>query len=172
MEIILEIVKITIPAVIVFLTVYVLMKYHYRKVYSIEVLKTRNENINTTLPLKLQAYERLALFCERISPQSLIFRLKKDSVSAEDLKNLMILTIKQEFDHNITQQIYVSDSLWDIVTIGKNQLIEIISSSRKAQKTEDVEEFLNILLTVLDEKNPIDTTLKAIRKEVELFFNY
>ncbi len=169
METVLEIIKITVPALIVFLTVYVSMKYHYKKVYSIELLKSRNENLNTTLPLKLQAYERLALFCERISPQNMIFRLKNDSINVQDLTNLMILTIKQEYDHNLTQQIYVSDSLWQIVNLGKNQLIELISSVGKA-KHGSVDEFTTILLTALDEKDPIETTLKAIRKEVELFF--
>lgn len=76
MDTITEIIKYTFPALIVFATVYFMMKYHYRNWYSIEMAKLRNDSAKTTLALRLQAYERLALFCERISPENLLLRIK------------------------------------------------------------------------------------------------
>ncbi len=171
MDIFLEILKITIPALIVFITVYVMMKYHYKKVYTLESMKLRNESSKTTLPLRLQAYERLALFCERISPENLILRLKTKGMSGQELKNLMILTIKQEFDHNLTQQIYVSNSLWNIIVMSQKQIIDILSAAGKAVNANDADSYANIVLEAISEKNPVDTALKAIRKEVEIYFD-
>lgn len=171
MEAFLEIIKITIPALIVFLTVYVLMKYHYKKIYTLETLKLRNESANATMPLRLQAYERLALFCERISPDSMLLRFRTQATTGKDLERLLILAIKQEYDHNLTQQIYVSESLWNIVELCKNQVMDIVSTAGKAQDADNPNIFSEIILNALEESNPVDTTLKAIRKEVEIYFN-
>ena len=171
MDTILEIIKITIPALIVFLTVYFMMKYHYKKVYTLEAMKLRNDTANTTMPLRLQAYERLALFCERISPDNLLLRFRKESISGNDLEKIMILAIKQEYDHNLTQQIYISERLWSIIDLCKTQVIEIISRAGQAENSDDTNSFSEIILNAIEEKNPVETTLKAIRKEVEIYFN-
>lgn len=171
MDAVLEIIKITIPSLIVFLTVFVLMKYHYKKIATIESMKLRSENANSTMPLRLQAYERLALFCERISPENMLLRFKKESTNGKDLERIMILAIKQEYDHNLTQQIYISESLWNIINMCKSQVMEIISRSGSAEGASNPNVFAEIILDALEEKNPIDTTLRAIRKEVEIYFN-
>ncbi|MGE5356362.1 MAG: hypothetical protein ACM3PT_09015 [Deltaproteobacteria bacterium] len=171
MDTIAEVIKFTVPALIVFLTVFFMMKFHYRNWYSIEMAKLRNESAKTTLALRLQAYERLALLCERISPENLLLRIKTAQMSGEDLKNLLFIAIKQEYDHNLTQQIYVSDQLWSIIEISKNQVIQLISMSYEASHSRDVEYFAETLVKAIDEKNPTDMALKAIRKEVELFFS-
>lgn len=82
---------------------------------------------NTVLPLQLQAYERLALFIERIRPQSLIGRVYQPVLSAVDMQIALVQTIKNEFDHNVTQQIYVSAAAWDAVKTLKEQTISIIN---------------------------------------------
>lgn len=169
MDTILEILKYTIPSLILFATVYFMMKYHYRNLYNIENAKLRNESSKTTLALRLQAYERMAMFCERISPENLIFRMKTSEMSVEELKTLMLLAIKQEHDHNMTQQIYISDKLWEIIELCQNQVMEIISLS--ADSAKDIESFSNNIFETLDKQNPIDKTLKAIRKEVEIYFS-
>lgn len=171
MNTVLEIIKITIPAFIVFLTVYVLMKYHYMKIYTLEKMKLKNDNANATMPLRLHAYERLALFCERISPENMLLRFRKEATSGKDLERILILAIKQEYDHNLTQQIYVSESLWSIIDMCKDQVMEIVSRAGQAQNSDDPNIFSEIILNALEERNPVQTTLKAIRKEVEIYFN-
>ncbi len=171
MDTLLEIIKITVPALVVFLTVYILMKYHYMKVYTMEKMKLKNENSNKTLPLRLQAYERLALFCERITPENMLLRFRKDATTGKDLEQLLILAIKQEYDHNLTQQIYVSESLWSIIKMCKNQVIELVARAAKAPDSDDPNVFSEIVLTALDESNPVKTALKAIRNEVEIYFS-
>ena len=72
-----------------------------------------------SLPIRLQAYERLTLFLERISPQNLLKRVSPISQEVEDYKSLIIQTVEQEYEHNLSQQIYVSDPCWRIVSAQK-----------------------------------------------------
>ena len=81
------------------------------------------------LPLRLQAYERLALFTERISPGALVLRLHKSSMSSGSLHSALISTIREEFGHNVTQQIYVSDKAWSKVMKAKEETIRLINLS-------------------------------------------
>ena len=81
-----------------------------------------------SLPIRLQAYERLTLFLERISPQNLLKRVSPISQEVEDYKSLLIQTVEQEYEHNLSQQIYVSYPCWRIVSVAKNSTIQTIVS--------------------------------------------
>lgn len=81
----------------------------------------------TVLPLQLQAYERLALYVDRITPQSLIGRIYQTGMSAVDMQISMVQSIKAEYEHNITQQIYVSATTWEAVKTLKEQTISVIN---------------------------------------------
>ncbi|MHB1922730.1 MAG: DUF7935 family protein, partial [Chitinophagaceae bacterium] len=78
------------------------------------------------LSLQLQAYERLVLLMERISPQQLIQRLYQPELTAEEMKFLLLKAIQSEFDHNLSQQIYVSETAWDAISNAKEQEIHFL----------------------------------------------
>lgn len=166
---ILEVIKYILPALVVFATIYYMMKKYHSQQYDMEVLKFRQGESKNTLPLKLQAYERLALLCERIRPEQLLIRLNTPNMTAQALRNAMLVAVQKEFEHNITQQIYVSDNLWKIITLSKDQVLNLISS---IQIEED-----NVSQSAADEMfkslskfniNPVDQALKAIKQETEL----
>lgn len=77
--------------------------------------------------LQLQAYERLILLIDRIALPNLIHRVNQSELSAREMQHLLIYTIRQEFEHNITQQIYVSAEAWDAVRNYKEQNLLIIN---------------------------------------------
>jgi hypothetical protein len=79
------------------------------------------------LPLQLQAYERMALYVDRITPQSLIGRIYEPGLSAVDMQIAMIRQIKAEYEHNVAQQIYVSSMTWEAVKTLKEQTISVIN---------------------------------------------
>lgn len=79
------------------------------------------------LPLQLQAYERIVLFVERISPQSLISRVNQPGFTVLDMQIGMVSSIKSEYDHNVSQQIYVTAAAWEAVKTVKEQTISIIN---------------------------------------------
>lgn len=79
------------------------------------------------LPLQLQAYERMALYVDRITPQSLIGRIYQPGLSAVDMQIAMVQHIKAEYEHNVAQQIYVSAMTWEAVKTLKEQTISVIN---------------------------------------------
>ena len=169
--ILLEIVKILIPAILVFVTAYSILKTYLGKQYQMKLLETKNSLKKTTIPLKLQAYERLSLLCERISPQNLILRLKTPGMKTEDLHMAMLIAIQQEFDHNISQQVYVSDNLWSIIKYARQHTVNTISAIATDIESGEVASVLaDKLLDHLDqsEEKPLDTAQRAIRREASL----
>ncbi|WP_109698779.1 DUF7935 family protein [Chitinophaga deserti] len=87
----------------------------------------KGENPNIVLPLQLQAYERIILFVERIAPQNLISRVNQPGFTVLDMQIGMVSSIKSEYDHNVSQQIYVTPTAWEAVKTVKEQTISIIN---------------------------------------------
>ncbi len=168
----LEILKYTIPALIVFATVYILIKKFLDQQYSLENLKFRQEQMSITLPLRLQAYERLAVLCQRISLDNLGYRLTAGETGADALGKAMLVAIQQEFDHNVGQQIYVSNKLWEIITATKNTMQTLISDAIVATKGQPAQALLDKAHQLQGELggDPTLTAIKAIKKEMEIVF--
>jgi hypothetical protein len=102
-----------------------------------QVQKTANDNF-LTKPLRLQAYERLVLLVERIALPNLISRLSQPGLSARDMQFLLLESIKQEYEYNSSQQIYVSETAWNVVRSLRDQnllMINTISKSLPADAT-------------------------------------
>ncbi len=168
-ETILEIIKITVPALIVFLTIYYLMKQYNEQQYQLKMLEFKQKQQDKTLPLRLQAYERLSMFCERISLSNLVFRMRQENMTAKDLKIAMILAIQQEFEHNLSQQVYVSNDLWQIINIAKNETMAIINLLANGLAADaGSSELSQAIFKYLDEKEigAIDQAKVAIKKEI------
>jgi hypothetical protein len=128
MEAFTEILKITIPALIVFFTAWVLL----RNMITNDQDKRRQElilqNNRTLTPIKLQAYERIVLFLERISLESLLVRVSSPEMTASQLHTALLSAIRSEFEHNLSQQIYMSQQAWEVVRNARSNLIKIINS--------------------------------------------
>lgn len=168
-EVLLEIVRYTAPALIVYFTVFHLLKEHLKNERHIRVMRNKQDSKEITLPLRLQAYERLALFCERIRIPNLVMRLQNTSIRAKDMQAAMLITIKQEFEHNVAQQIYVSKDLWKIIDMAKNQTITVITNTTQNLGEQATAADLGQALFVAMDKQtqqPLDTALLAIKTEV------
>jgi len=119
------------------------------------------------LPLRLQAYERMALFLERITPSKLLIRVSPTSSNKEDYESLVIANIEQEFEHNLSQQIYVSDECWNIITAAKNATIQLIRKASMLEKTSTANKLREVILTeMMEKKAPSDAALAYIKEEV------
>jgi hypothetical protein len=114
-----DILKITIPALLVFLAGYLALSAMIRNDANRRRLELMLNNQKVTLPLRLQAYERLTLFLERISPESLIVRVNKAGMSAQKLQTALLESIRAEWEHNLSQQLYVSHEAWELVKNAK-----------------------------------------------------
>lgn len=119
------------PSVVVFLTAFYLLRQFLGSRNGAQnnqlMAEMKQQDRKHTLPLRLQAYERLSLFLERIGPGTLVFRVHKNSMSARMLHAELLATIREEFEHNVTQQIYVSDRAWQQVKMAKEETLRIIN---------------------------------------------
>lgn len=131
MEIILELLKYTLPALVVALVVYLMLNAHHNNEYKLKLLQLKSDNSKDLVPLKLQAYERLTLFVYRTSPENLLPRLTTPGMSAMQLKNAVLISIQQEFEHNITQQVYISSGVWGAIVAFKNTFAHVVNDQSK-----------------------------------------
>jgi hypothetical protein len=86
-------------------------------------------NNKTVLPVKLAAYERLVLFLERMEPQSIVIRTAENGMTAIELQRDLLATIRAEFEHNYSQQLYVSDNAWKAVTETKDVMVQLVNQT-------------------------------------------
>ncbi|NNK69118.1 MAG: hypothetical protein HKO96_01475, partial [Flavobacteriaceae bacterium] len=105
-----------------------------------------------TLPLRLQAYERMVLFLERIAPNNLIPRIQPTSSDKNSYEVLLIATIEQEYDHNLSQQIYVSDECWNVIAAAKAATVQIIRKAGLSDKIDSSDKLREVVLTEMMEK--------------------
>ncbi len=125
----LEILKYTLPALIVFLTAVIIIRRFIKNDQERRRFEIRVMNQKNITPVRLQAYERIVLFLERIAPDSLIMRLNEPNLTAGELQSNMLKTIRAEFDHNLSQQVYVSNRAWEVVKSAKSNIIKIINTA-------------------------------------------
>ena len=120
-----------------------------------------------SMPLRLQAYERMAIFLERITPSKLLIRVAPLSSNKEDYEALIIASIEQEFEHNLSQQIYLTDDCWNIICAAKNATIQLIRKASLLEKTDTANKLREVVLTEMMEKRaPSDAALSFIKQEV------
>lgn len=125
-----------------------------------------------TLPIRLQAYERLALLTERLSLGNLLKRIKPVGDDKQSYEDLLINTIEQEFEHNLVQQIYVSRECWNIIKTAKNSTISKIRKTNMSSNIDGAQKLRETLLQdLLDQNNsPNDLALQVIKKELKSLF--
>lgn len=123
-----------------------------------------------TLPLQLQAYERLVVFIERISPEQLVYRLGKIDLPAGELYTLMIQDIREEYAHNVSQQIYVSQVAWDAVVHAKEYMISQLNVliSQLPAEARSATLCKQLLAEHLKQQpSPLQVALDVLRKEAK-----
>jgi hypothetical protein len=149
--------------------IYTMVDKYLTQRNNIRMLEMQQKRQQTSLSLRLQAYERLLLLCERISIPNLVGRLRTEGSSASDLRMAMLIAINQEFEHNVTQQIYVSEKLWKILLMARDNTANSLDIvAQKLDKSATSEAFIGELGTFLTEQNggdSIATAQNAIRQE-------
>ncbi|MBE0639245.1 MAG: hypothetical protein IH598_12060 [Bacteroidales bacterium] len=129
MDVFIEILPYTLPLLIVSGTVLIVIRLFFKQEKDRSVSLQKAEALKTILPLRLQAYERIILFLERTEPSQVISRLLPHHITARELQHEGILSIRQEFEHNFTQQLYISENAWEAVKLAKESAIHLINKS-------------------------------------------
>jgi len=128
MDTFLEIIKISVPALLVLITAWFVIRNMLKDDQDRRHQDALLQTVKVLTPIKLQAFERIVLFLERISTESLIIRISKTDMSAQQLHAMMITTIRSEFEHNLSQQIYMSNEAWELVKNAKETTVRLINN--------------------------------------------
>jgi hypothetical protein len=142
---------------------------HQTQTFFLQNKKNRDQ---ITLPMRLQAYERLILLCERIELADLVLRLKSPGSGASELQAALLVAIQQEYEHNLTQQLYISEELWQILMLAKNKTMDLVSiASQSLSATASGDDYVKQLfeLASREEKLPSQIAKSAIKTESSLW---
>lgn len=164
---IIELAFYTLPAIITGLVAYYFFNLHTKNEEGRRRYLLMKENQKDALPLKLQAYERMALFLERINPSKLLIRVTPYNDNKNDYEAHLIQHIEQEFEHNLTQQIYVTDECWTIINTAKNTTIQTIRKANMSEKVDSPNKLREVILSdLLDNQSPSHVALGYLKEEV------
>jgi hypothetical protein len=169
----LDILKYTMSGLGVVWIAFYLIKPYLDKSERIQLLEFKKSIANHTLPLRLQAYERIVLFIERINPENLLIRLNATGYSAAELQSIIITEVRSEYQHNITQQIYVTSRAWGIAKRVKDDTLNLVSGAIKSlpENATGLDLSRSILITLSQlENNPYEIGAELIRKDLEDLF--
>ena len=170
-ETFIEIVKFVIPALIVFAVSWRLVSKFLDDNRHARLLELKKEQVAHITPLRVEAYERLTIFLDRISPDNLVLRHSQSGQSASELRNSLIHNITEEFNHNVSQQIFVTNGAWEMVKAVKEQIMGIIDTcySQCTPETSGPELGKKILTYLMQEKRlPTQTAIEFLKKEIEV----
>ncbi|MEO6306023.1 MAG: hypothetical protein ABIP51_22945 [Bacteroidia bacterium] len=174
MEGLIEILKIFLPAVAVFAAAFFVVQRFLENDQKRREHELRKISQASLTPLKLQAYERIVIFLERIHPNTIVVRVNKHGMTAQQLHVELVKTIKSEYEHNLSQQIYISYNAWELVKTAKEEIIKLINiSATKVPHENSSNDLAMMVLNItanLDKKLPNEVALEYIKKEVSQIF--
>lgn len=164
-----DLIKYIVPALIVLLTSYLVMKNFLDKEINSAKLNLKISNAKIITPIRLQAYERLVLFLERISPESLFVRVFEAGMTPEVLHKSLLKTVRTEFEHNISQQVYISEDAWENIIIAKESVLRLINTAASSQKAKiSAQEFGKIVIEAYNsvDNNPTQAAIEILKREL------
>ncbi|MEZ4774972.1 MAG: hypothetical protein R3D00_17445 [Bacteroidia bacterium] len=174
-EILGEVLKYSIPAVLVLLAVKFTNDYHTRRSLMKEGRELRKTTIQTHLPLKFSAYERAVLFLERISPENLVPRIGSQGKSVGQLERELVHEISSEYEHNLVQQLYISYQGWSAVVHAKNAMIEVIRKAASELPADEKGLILSkkiIEICATWEEHPTHKATFLLKSDILKIFNF
>ncbi len=169
----LDILKYILPAGVVFATAYYLIKVMLDNESRKRLMEIKLKNQTTVTPVRLQAYERIVLFLERISPNNLIFRVFDPEFSSAQFQAILTQAIRDEYEHNLSQQLYISSPAWEIVKNAKEEMIKMINVAAVELSSEaNATELSGKIFAMSSEINqlPVNKAIEVLKNEVRQLF--
>ncbi len=168
-----ELAKYILPTVVLCLAVLLILNHFSKREKTklkFDLIKSNNKVIT---PIKLQAYERVIIFLERIRPDALALRLTKPGMTAKQIQMEMLLTVRNEFNHNLSQQLYLSEESWSAVVYAKEQITRMINLTGTKVAPKNISQaFTSVFIEIYNdaETKPVETSVNMLKKEAAQFF--
>ncbi len=129
MEPFIQLLTILIPAGLVLYGMYLVVCSFLQKEFDRNLIEIKNKSTEVALPIRLQAYERMTLFLERISPNNLVLRLNRQGISAQEFRQLLEQEVREELSHNYSQQVYMSDTCWQNIKNAADEVYVLVQEA-------------------------------------------
>ncbi|HOJ66780.1 MAG: hypothetical protein KBG33_07650 [Paludibacteraceae bacterium] len=168
-----EILKLLIPALLVLLTAYLLLDRLLKNEEKRRNFELFKSNYSVITPIRLRAYERLMLVLERTIPNNLILSTIKPGMTNLELQSQLLNTIRHEFAHNLSQQIYVSDELWNYISSAQESLLRLINMcASQCNPNEPASLLAEKILEIYaaSEETPTEQAIQKLKEEVRKYF--
>ena len=171
MNILQNILLVLIPSLAVFLTSFFSIKFFIQNEQKKQLLELKQNSRSVIAPLRLQAYERMALLLERIDLNRLVVKMNNPELNAMQFQILLTSTIRSEFEHNLSQQIYFSMDLWNLIKTAEETTINIVNQSA-AQLSADTPsiELAKLILMRVAESVPTAQAMATLKAEIQEVF--
>lgn len=168
-----DLLKIILPAGLVIYGMYLTIMSFLQKEREKMLLDLKTQNTQTILPIRLQAGERLCLLLERITPNNLVRRISNPEFSAREFYSQLLHEVREEFNHNLSQQVYFTDETWESVRRAVESVVTIINSAMQdlPEEARSIDLAKRVFQLTLDQKNDaIQMALKSVKSEIRIFF--
>lgn len=169
-----DILKITLPAILVLLTSYLLLDKMLKNDEQRRNYDLLKDSLATITPIRLRAYERLILVLERTSPITLIVNISKPGMTNGELHSTLLNTIREEFSHNFSQQIYISDEAWKFVITAQESLLRLVNTAAtKCNPAESASQLAEVIIKIYSTsgETPTESAIVKLKNEVRMYFN-
>jgi len=154
-------------------SVLIVIRFYLKQTKKPQDSPVRLEDHKIILPLRLQAYERIVLFLERIAPNNLILRVNRPELNAYQLQSALIKTIREEFEYNLSQQLYISSKAWEMVNNAKEETIKLINiAAGRIPETAPSAELVRVIFDMImdTDKLAVHITLETVKNEIRQIF--
>lgn len=165
----LEVLKYTIPALVVLLSTWLATEKQMKNEAARRNFELRKQSQKTITAVRLQAYERFTLLLERLEPSRMLLRLDISALNCQQLQQQLLEVIRKEFDHNLSQQIYVSDEVWTNIVFAKEEMLRFVNTcAQQFAATDDAMMMAKLLVTsyATNGETPTQRALEALKTEV------
>lgn len=169
----LEILKFTLPSVIMLIGIWLVMHKMFRQEEDRRNFELRKQNRDVTLPVRLRAYERVILFLQRTEPESMLTRFDFSGMTVLQLQQMLHTVVRDEYEHNMSQRIYISGEAWALVSNARESIVQLINSCA-AQLNAEIPA-MNLAQVIISTyassvNTPTDVALDYIKSEVKQLF--
>lgn len=160
-----------VPSLIVTVTAFVLAKYFVENDQKKRLLELKFHSKELVTPVRLQAYERMAMFLERIDPNQLLFRVSNPDFTAYQMQTILLATIRSEYEHNLSQQVYISPEAWEGIRNAKEKVVNVINLAaghlgEGAMSTD----LAGAVLEAVADESPTAAAMERLKKDIALLY--
>ena len=168
-----ELLRLALPALIVAGAMYYVVNRYLDRDYKARVLDLRMKNSEIILPIRLQAYERIILLLERITPSNLLIRVSGAGLTAAEYHRVLVTEIREEFNHNLSQQVYMTEQAWQMVRRAQEGVINMVNTAyqnmpQDAKGTDLAKRVLEMVLA--GEAEPTADAISFLKQEIAQVF--